>query len=87
MEVNQPKSDYLAPASPYAREYLQELPSLRVVHPDRELGDNDSKNLFAHGTDEVANISSDAHGGLLVPQQRSSTSREVTRSEQASFNT
>jgi hypothetical protein len=63
MEVNQPKSDYLAPASPYAREYFQELPSFRIVHPDSELDDNE-ESLFVRETDGVA---SDAHGGLLAP--------------------
>jgi hypothetical protein len=80
MEVNQPKSDYLAPASPYAREYLQELPSLRIVHPDRELGDNEGGKTFAHA-DEDANISSDAHGRLapLYLDSVLQVSREVTR--------
>lgn len=86
MEVNQPKSDYLAPASPYAREYLQELPSLRIVHPDSELGDNEGGKI-AHETDGVI---SDARGSLLAPtvlRQRSSGSQELeaTQFEQASF--
>lgn len=68
MEVNQPSP---APASPYPRRYLQELPSFRVVHSDSELDDIED-NLSSYQTNSFSlNISSDVHGSLLAPGQRS----------------
>jgi hypothetical protein len=38
MEANQPRSGSTARSSSYLREYLQELPTLRPVHPSNDLG-------------------------------------------------
>ena len=65
METNQPRSEYLRATSPYPREYLTELPSLRAVRPHSDMRDED-ENSSTSWTNKSAGVYFDAHGGATV---------------------
>lgn len=46
MEANQPRSDSTARSSSYLRKHLQELPTLRPVHPPKDLDHDEEEYPF-----------------------------------------